>query len=108
MYAEQGLHRTLRKEERVNKRKRPGLGALIFLAFVIYFSVTLINQQKLLDVKKAQYESLRSKISQESQTYRELLDDFEMIGTDKYIEKIAREKLGMVKNNEKVFVDINN
>ncbi|MDD4188605.1 MAG: septum formation initiator family protein [Eubacteriales bacterium] len=92
----------------MNKRKRPGLGALIFLAFVIYFSVTLVNQQKLLDVKKDQYSSLQSKIREESRIYKELLDDFEMIGTDEYIEKIAREKLGMVKNNEKIFVDINN
>ena len=92
----------------MNKRKRPGLGALIFLAFVIYFSVTLVNQQKLLDVKKDQYSSLQSKIREESRIYKELLDNFEMIGTDEYIEKIAREKLGMVKNNEKIFVDINN
>lgn len=92
----------------MNKRKRPGLGAVIFLAFVVYFTITLIDQQKLLDAKMVQFESLQSKIIEANQTYKELLDDFEMIGTDEYIEKIAREKLGMVKNNEKVFVDINN
>jgi len=31
-----------------------------------------------------------------------------MIQSDEYVEKIAREKLGMVKKNERVYVDIGN
>ena len=30
----------------------------------------------------------------------------EIVGTDEYIEKIARERLGMVRNDEILFVDI--
>ena len=30
----------------------------------------------------------------------------DMVGTDEYIEKIARDKLGMIKANEKIFIDV--
>ena len=32
--------------------------------------------------------------------------NYEKAGTDEYIEKIAREKLGMIKSDEIVFIDI--
>jgi cell division protein FtsB len=38
---------------------------------------------------------------------KRLRRDLEIIGTDEYIERIAREKLGMVKRDELVFEDIN-
>ena len=37
---------------------------------------------------------------------KELNKQKEMINSDEYIEKVAREKLGMVKKGERVFVDV--
>ncbi len=45
-------------------------------------------------------------IDKENRRIEELDRDLENAGTDEYIEKIAREKLGMIKANEIVFIDI--
>ena len=45
-------------------------------------------------------------IDKENRRIEELDADLENAGTDEYIEKIAREKLGMIKANEIVFIDI--
>ncbi|HAL63405.1 MAG TPA: cell division protein FtsH [Clostridiales bacterium] len=45
-------------------------------------------------------------IDRENHRIEELNRDLENAGTDEYIEKIAREKLGMIKANEIVFIDI--
>ena len=45
-------------------------------------------------------------IEKENRRIEELNADLENAGTDEYIEKIAREKLGMIKANEIVFIDI--
>lgn len=45
-------------------------------------------------------------IDKENRRIEELDAALENVGTDEYIEKIAREKLGMIKANEIVFIDI--
>ena len=45
-------------------------------------------------------------IAKENQRIEELDNAIKNAGTDEYIEKIAREKLGMIKANEIVFIDI--
>ncbi len=45
-------------------------------------------------------------IEYENQRIKEIDAVMQKAGTDEYIEKIAREKLGMIKSDEIVFVDI--
>ncbi|MBQ7985649.1 MAG: septum formation initiator family protein [Clostridia bacterium] len=42
----------------------------------------------------------------EKQRIKEIDEVSEKVGTDEYTEKVAREKLGMIKSDEIVFVDI--
>jgi len=62
------------------------------------------NQLYMLNLKISEIER---KIEKEKEKKQELLKQKEEISSDESIEKIAREKLGMVKDGEKVFVDIN-
>ena len=55
------------------------------------------------DEKKAE---ILESIEYENQRIEEIDAVMEKVGTDEYIEKIAREKLGMIKSDEIVFVDI--
>jgi len=83
---------------------------LIFIAvalFIVYFTVTFIEQQNLINSKKKQIEDINQKIADEQKINEELNKSKEIIGSDEYIEKVARERLGMVKSGEKVFVDTN-
>jgi cell division protein FtsB len=50
---------------------------------------------------------LQAKIKEEEKNMEELKKQKDIINSDEYIEKIAREKLGMVKKGEKIFVDVN-
>ena len=55
-------------------------------------------------------DELASKLSEEIVDEKRHIEEIDAaiknVGTDEYIEKIAREKLGMIKANEIVFVDI--
>lgn len=55
------------------------------------------------DKRKAE---LQEGIEYEKQRIKEIDEVTEKVGTDEYTEKIAREKLGMIKSDEIVFVDI--
>lgn len=56
------------------------------------------NEQKAQEIKES--------IEYENQRIKEIDEVAEKVGTDEYIEKVAREKLGMIKADEIVFVDI--
>jgi cell division protein FtsB len=94
----------------MNKRKK-SLWSIIFTIFIIVMSiysvVTMIGQQKILSAKSSELKSIQAKIDEESKTSDELKKQKDIVNSDEYVEKVAREKLGMVKHGEKVFVDVN-
>lgn len=92
----------------MNKRKKFRVGTLLFLGAVAYLTYLLINQQGILYAKQAQLDDLNSKIQAEEENKERLIRQSEEINSEESIEKIAREKLGMVKHGERVFVDVNN
>ena len=49
---------------------------------------------------------LEEKIAYEATRHQEIEELKTKVDTDEYIEKIASEKLGLVKNNAKIFVDV--
>ena len=94
----------------MNKRKN-SLWGVIFSIFVIvmsiYSAVTMIEQQKILSAKSNELKSIQAKIDEESKATDDLKKQKEVVNSDEYVESVAREKLGMVKHGEKVFVDVN-
>lgn len=92
----------------MNKRKKSRFGLLVFLCLLIYFTYVIINQQRELNAKFAELNSIKEKIRQEKELEKQLKREKAKINSDEYNEKIAREKLGMVRSGEKVFVDIGN
>jgi cell division protein FtsB len=90
----------------MKKGKKSILGLIFVVGFFIYFIITFIEQQKLIYFKNIETENMKAKIQLERQLYEELSMFKENLESDEYIEKIAREKLGMVKPGEKIFFDI--
>ena len=84
----------------------PILYALFFLA-IAYFAISLVSQQRLINEKQAELARTNELIEQARQTASDLARERDMLQSDISIERIAREKLGMVKSDEKVFVDTN-
>lgn len=76
----------------------------LFLGIAVGLVALIIAQQTILDRNIEKNQSLQSDIKKAEQRIEELKEEQKMIGTDEYIEKKAREKLGYVKSDETVFM----
>ncbi len=88
------------------KKSTSTFGVFVLLAIFVYLSYVAVGQQKLLNAKSAEMNKIDNKIAEETKVNEELKKEKEMIDSDAYKEKVAREKLGMVKEGERVFMDI--
>jgi cell division protein FtsB len=80
---------------------------LVFLLLFVVVGSMLLNQKKAYDrvfEKTQNLEQLEKQAIAENENVRHMND---RIGSDDYIEEIAREKLGLVKTQETVFVTDN-
>jgi cell division protein FtsB len=78
---------------------------VIIIAFVIYASVTLVGQQitlRRMEAKKADLTKQVEQAKKETDNYKKTLKS---VSTDTYAEKIARDKLGLVKDGDIIYVD---
>lgn len=90
----------------MKKRMHP-LIWVFMSGLIFYFIITLIRQQGDISLIQAEMQVLQHKISREEEKRDELLEQKIKANTDAFIENIAREKLGMVKEGERLFVDSN-
>ena len=90
----------------MSKRKKSRFGLVLLVLFFIYFAYTAVGQQKLLYMKNVELKKVQSKIDEEKKENEKLKKEQEQLNSDEFVEKTAREKLGMVKKGERVFVDI--
>lgn len=91
----------------MKKIKKPYKKMLI-LFVAIYVVYTLITQQKKINAYNKEQEIYTKQIAEEKANNEKLLQTKENINSTEYIEKIAREKLGMYLPNERVYFDITN
>lgn len=89
---------------------KPGLkSALLKTALVVVVLnvvYILIQQEITLNNYRIQERYYKAKIEEEKAKAEKLERLKVLYNTDMYIEKIAREKLGLVKSGEKMFIDI--
>ena len=101
------------KRKKNNKSKKNNKKISFFIAIVCfsligYFVYTMISLNVSTKQRKAQENELVQKIEAEKKKGEDLKEEIATIGTDKFIEKHARDVFGYVKEDEKVFYDINN
>ncbi len=80
---------------------------ICLIVFVIYISVIMFNQQKTINSYNAQQEYYSEKIEKAKEYNQILISEKSNLNSEEYIEKIAREKLDMYSENERVYIDIN-
>ena len=82
----------------------------IFIAVAIVFGISFVvkglSLQPVIVTNKQKIEKINAEIEEEKRRNAELDKIIENADSDEFIEKIAREKLGMIKSNEIVFVDV--
>ena len=89
----------------MSKRKKSRFGLFILLMFFLYFAWEMAGQQKLLYSKSLEVQKIQSKVNEEEKVNADLKKEQQTLNSDEYVEKVAREKLGMVKEGERVFID---
>lgn len=84
-------------------RRIPAVTVSLIVAFLL---VKGIVQQPEITKNKEKIQNLNTKIAEQQATNDEIKDMMGKVDTDEYIEKVAREKLDLVKENEIIFIDI--
>lgn len=95
----------MRKRRSVKKTKAILFSTLVLILLTIVISTRISSLYvKDKELKKVEVK-LQKQIEEEQEKYIELLKQKEYIKTDKYIEKLAREKFGLVKPGDIIFVN---
>ena len=75
-------------------------------ALIVYLAVTLIVSQVDIMVKRQQLDSLNAELTRQVEENTELQRLYSAGESDEYIERIARDRLGYVAPDERIFIDM--
>ena len=90
----------------MRRKRHINLIMLVLMSgLIVYFLVTYVKQHDEISLIENEMNSLEQKIAKERQTQEELIELANQADTNGFIEKIAREKLGMVKEGERLYID---
>ena len=93
------------KKRNVQKLSLKKIIAVVVLCFV---AVMFIKQFGRINYYNGQIKDLEGKISEQKEINEELTNRQDVYASKEYVEKIARDTLGLVRANEKVYIDSNN
>ena len=96
----------MRRNEKKAKTPRFKLKTLIAVVFIAYFAVSIIGQQSAINELNGTIGEYNAKIEDKKSELAALEDKKKTGATDEAIESIARERLGLVRSDETVFVDV--
>lgn len=85
---------------------RKGIKLALFFVLVLAMLFKGVMQIPQIVSGKAEIARLQTQIEYEKERQQEISELKDKVNTDEYIEKIATEKLGLVKSNAKIFVDV--
>lgn len=87
------------------KKKKLKFKNLFMVIFIIYAVITVINQQFSISELKGAEQAAVSKIESVRKDNDKLTEMINNATSIEYIEKMAREQLGLVKAGERVYID---
>ena len=76
---------------------------ILCLILVVYMALTVLHVRRQISDTKNTIETLTQQVNDQTQTNTELSNAIENRDDPSYIEDIAREKLGLVTSNDRVF-----
>ncbi|MGI6007540.1 MAG: FtsB family cell division protein [Ruminococcus sp.] len=94
--------KTAKRNRRYNKIAMMGITLVVCMMLVLLYVEGRSVQQRIADNTQRQQE-LEDQIDDEKARTEEIKDMQEYVQSDEYIEKIAKEKIGLVKENEIIF-----
>lgn len=93
----------------MSRRNVPGklVARILVVVSVCFALVMFINQFSRIRGYNEQIKDLEGQIAEQEQINTELSDKFDVYSSKEYVEKIARDELGLMRANEKVYIDSN-
>ncbi|EHL13224.1 FtsB family cell division protein [Peptoanaerobacter stomatis] len=92
-----------------NKKSDKDYSALIakgiIAVFIFSLLITVYNQKLEISELNSIYEDVEYEYKEKEEELKKLKKELKMVDSQEFIEKQAREKLKMVKPNEKVYID---
>ena len=85
-----------------HKRSVLAVSAVVLLLFVV-ISVNSVSLKAKEEHYQAQEQELEEQIREEKARTKEIEELSEYVGTDEYVEDVAKEKLGLIHENETIF-----
>ena len=89
------------------RKKKLKLGRILIILFMLYIGFTLLNQSKLMNELKGKKEKIELEIETLQVEIDSLNEEIENSDSLQFVEKIARDELGMVKPREIIYIDKN-
>ena len=82
------------------------LGVIVCILALVFVVVAFVTQEPDIVARNAEYKSINAEIAKAKSESIQLKEESKRVGTNKFIEEVARKDLGLVKNNEIIFFDI--
>lgn len=93
--------------KKLNVRK-VSLKKIVAFVAVCFVAVMFVNQFSRINYYNGQIKELEGKIAEQEALNGELSARQDIYSSKEYVEQIARDTLGLVRANEKVYIDSNN
>lgn len=87
------------------KKRKIRFKNIFILIFSVYAVITLINQQFAISELKRTEQEARLRIEDMNKENKRLMEMINNASSAEYIEKMAREQLGLVMPGERVYID---
>ncbi|ADL67842.1 FtsB family cell division protein [Thermoanaerobacterium thermosaccharolyticum] len=89
----------------MKERSKIKFKTILLLLFVAYVAFTFVKQQITLNILDNRLNAVTSKVNAAEEENKKLNNQIKYIKTNEFIENEARQKLGLVKKGEIMFVD---
>ncbi|MGH4049936.1 MAG: FtsB family cell division protein [Clostridium sp.] len=89
-------------------KKKISIKSVVIVIVIVYVCYVLTLQQITMSRQKKELQKYNVELQKKKEEKRTLQDEVELSKTDKYIEKLAREILGLVKEGETPVMDNKN
>ncbi len=87
------------------KKKKINITRILITIFIIYTIITLVNQQFKIINARRNNNILEAQIKEVERENERLKATLEGVASAEYLEKAAREQLGLVKPGERVYIN---
>ncbi len=96
----------MKRKNQNNKKKRRSYLKYFVLFFCIYCTWNIISTQVAIKRQSAVLEAVKIKCNNQLSDNEEYMNIVKLESNEQYIKRVAREKLGFIEPDERVFIDI--